>query len=93
MRVGHGDEERVRLQVIGQAREELSDVDEVHLQQDFLEQTQDTQPRPKQALLPVPTEDVPHSTRHVQGEGLTVQREDPAQTNTLDYSGVHCCSE
>lgn len=77
--VGHGGEEWVRLQVLRQAGEELGDVDEVHLEQDFLEQTQDAQPRPKQALLPVPTEDVPHPARHVQREGLTVQSEDPGQ--------------
>lgn len=57
-------------------------MDEVHLQQDLLEQPQDTEPRPEQALLPVPTEDVPHPTRHVQGERLTVQGEDPAGRRT-----------
>lgn len=77
VRVGHGAEERVRLQVVWQATEELRDVDEVHLQQDLLVQTQDPQPRPKQALLAVPAKDVPHPTRHVQWERLTVQGEDP----------------
>jgi len=79
--VGHGGEECVRLQVLGQAGQELGDVNEVHLEQDFLEQSQDTEPRPKQALLPVPTEDVPHPARYVQWEGLTVQSEDPGQTH------------
>lgn len=87
--VGHGGEQRVRLQVLRQAGQELSDVDEVHLEQDVLKQTQDAQPRPKQTLLPVPTEDVPHPTRHVQGERLAVQSEDPGQTKT--YSVSSCC--
>lgn len=77
--VSHGGEECVWLQVLRQAGEELSDVDEVHLQQDVLVQTQDTQASTKQTLLPVPTEYVPHPTRHVQREGLTVQSEDPGQ--------------
>lgn len=77
--VGHGGEERVRLQVVRQAGQELSDVDEVHLQQDVLVQPQDAETRPEQTLLPVPTEDVPNTTRHVQREGLTVQSEDPGQ--------------
>lgn len=47
VRAGHGVEERVRLQVLRQAREELRDVDEVHLQQDFLVQMQDAQTRPE----------------------------------------------
>lgn len=80
--VCHGNEERVRLQVLGQAGEELSDVDEVHLEKHVLKQTQDTQTRPEQTLLPVSAEDVPHSARHVQWEGLTVEGEDPAWRHT-----------
>lgn len=77
MSVGHGGEERVRLQVLRQAGQELSDVDEVHLEQDVLEETQDAQTGPEERLLPVPTEDVPHPARHVQRERLAVQSEDP----------------
>lgn len=78
------------LQVLRQASEELSDVDEVHLQQDVLVQAQDAQSRTEQTLLPIPTEDVPHPTRHVQGEGLTVQSEDPGwrQVKTPRYSEI-----
>lgn len=83
VRVGHGGEERVRLQVVRQARQELSDVDEVHLKQDVLEQTQDAETRPEQTLLAVPTEDVPDPTRHVQRKRLTVQGEDPGRTQRL----------
>lgn len=79
MRVGHGGEQRVRLQVVGETREELGDVDEVHLQQDVLEEAQDPQAGPEQALLAVPAEHVPHPARHVQRERLTVQREDPGR--------------
>lgn len=75
--VCHGAEEGLGLQVLGEAGEKLSDVDEVHLHQDVLVQTQDAQPRPKQTLLPVSAENVPDPTRHVQREGLTVQSEDP----------------
>lgn len=77
MRVGHGVEERVGLQVIRQPRQELSDVDEVHLQQDVLVQTQDPETSSEQTLLAVTTEDVPHATRHVKGEGLTEKGEYP----------------
>lgn len=77
VRVGHSGEERVRRQVLRQARQELSDVDEVHLEQDVLEETQDAQSGPEQTLLAVPAEDVPHPARHVQRQRLTVQSEDP----------------
>lgn len=66
MCVGHGSEECVRRQVVWQAAEELGDVDEVHLQQDVLEEAQDPQTRPEQALLTVPAEHVPHAASHVQ---------------------------
>lgn len=79
MSVCHGAEEGLGLQVLGEAGEKLSNVDEVHLHQDVLVQPQDAQPRPKQTLLPVSAENVPDSTRHVQREGLTVQSEDPKQ--------------
>lgn len=88
MCVGHGAEECVWLQVLRQAGEELSDVDEVHLEQDVLEETQDAQPRPKQALLAVPTENVPHPARHVQREGLTVQSEDPGRGRTKTWKQI-----
>lgn len=77
VRVGHGREERLRLQVVRQARQELSDVDEVHLDQDVLVKPQDAQPGPEQTLLPVSAEHVPDAASHVQREGLTVQSEDP----------------
>ena len=88
MCVGHGAEECVWLQVLRQAGEELSDVDEVHLEQDVLEETQDAQPRPKQALLAVPTEDVPHPARHVQRERLTVQSEDPGRGRAKTWKRI-----
>lgn len=75
--VGHGGEERVRRQVVGQTAEELGDVDEVHLQQDVLEEAQDPETRPEQTLLTVTAEDVPHTARHVQRQRLTVEGEDP----------------
>lgn len=79
LRVGHGGEERVGLQVLRQAAEELSDVDEIHLQQNVLEQAENPQRRPKERLLAIATEHVPNAARHVQGEGLAVEREDPAK--------------
>lgn len=75
--VGHGGEECVCRQVIGQTAEELGDVDEVHLQQDVLEEAQDPKARPEQALLTVAAEHIPHTARHVQRQRLTVEGEDP----------------
>lgn len=74
------------LQVFRQAAQELSNVDEVHLQQDVLEQPQDPQRGPEQRLLAVPTEHIPNSACHVQGEGLTVECEDPGQEHKINNS-------
>lgn len=54
-------------------RQSLTDADQVHVQQDVLVQSQDPQSRPEQEVLPIPQENVPHSARHVQGEGLSVE--------------------
>lgn len=77
--VGHGSKERVCRQVVRQAAEELSDVDEVHLQQDVLEESQDPETRPEQTLLTVATEYIPHTARHIQRQRLTVEGEDPRE--------------
>lgn len=74
------------LKVVRQAAQELSDVDEVHLQQDVLKQTQDPQRGPEQRLLAVPTEHVPNSACHVQGEGLTIECEDPGREHKINKS-------
>lgn len=47
------------------------------MQQNVLVQPQDAESGPEQELLPVTEEDVPNSARHVQGEGLRVERQDP----------------
>lgn len=62
---------------VGQARQELCHVDEVHVRQHLLVEAQQAQCRAEQELLTVPAEHVPHPTRQVQGQGLTVEREDP----------------
>lgn len=56
---------------------ELTDADEVHVQQDVLVEPQDPQSCPEQELLPIPKDNVPDSARHVQREGLCVERQDP----------------
>lgn len=78
------------LQVLGQAAKELSDVDEIHLQQHVLKQTENPQRRPKEGLLAIAAEHVPNAARHVQGEGLAVEREDPGKqgfTRSLSTPG------
>lgn len=54
-------------------------MDKIHLQQNVLEQTENPQRRPKEGLLAIATEHVPNAARHVQGEGLAVEREDPGR--------------
>lgn len=75
-------EELLGRDEVGQAREELGHVDEVHAGQDVLVKTQQAQRRAEQELLVVPAEHVPHPTRKVQRQRLTVQSEDPAGTGT-----------
>lgn len=82
-------EQPIREQLfVWEAGQELSDADEVHLQQDVLMETQDSQTRPEQELLAVPEEDVPDSARHVQGEGLSVERQDPV--HEVEVRGHTC---
>lgn len=57
---------------VGQAGEELSHVDEVHAGQNVLVEPQQAQRRAEQELLAVPAEHVPHATRQVQRQRLTV---------------------
>lgn len=64
---------------VGQAGEELSHVDEVHAGQDILVEPQQAQRRAEQELLAVSAEHVPHATRQVQRQRLTVQGEDPGK--------------
>lgn len=78
-----GAEELLSRDVLGQPREELSVVDEVHPGQDVLVKPEDAQRRTEQELVAVPAEHVPHATREVQGEGLTVQGKDPEQRQSL----------
>lgn len=63
---------------VRQAGEELSHVDEVHAGEDVLVETQQAHRRAEQELFPVSAEHVPHPTRQVQRQRLTVQSEDPA---------------
>lgn len=70
-------EELLSREELGQAGEELSHVDEIHAGQDVLVEAQQAQRRAKQELLAVPAEHVPHPTRQVQRQRLTVQCEDP----------------
>lgn len=70
-------EELLGREEVGQAGEELSHVDEVHAAQDVLVETQQAQRRAEQELLVVSAEHVPHPTRQVQRQRLTVQGEDP----------------
>lgn len=65
VRGGHAGEERVRGHVLREPGEELGHVDEVHLLQDVLVKTQDSQACPEQALLAVAAEHVPHTARHI----------------------------
>ncbi len=62
---------------VWQAGEELSHVDEVHAGQDVLVETHQAQRRAEQELLTVSAEHIPHPTRQVQRQRLTVQSEDP----------------
>lgn len=70
-------EELLGRDEVGQAGEELSHVDEVHAGQDVLVETQQAHRRAEQELLAVSAEHVPHPTRQVQRQRLTVQSEDP----------------
>lgn len=70
-------EELLGRDEVGQAREELSHVDEVHAGQDVLVEAQQAQRRAEQELLAVPAEDIPDAARQVQRQRLAVQREDP----------------
>lgn len=72
-------EELLGWDEVRQAGEELGHVDEVHAGQDVLVEAQQTQRSPKQELLAVPTEDVPHAARQVQWQGLAVEGEDPGR--------------
>lgn len=82
-------EELVGGYEVGQAREELGHVDEVHAGQDVLVETQQAQRRSEQELLVVPAEHVPHPTRQVQRQGLAVQGEDPGR----GVGGKQCISD
>lgn len=73
-------EELLGRDEVGQAGEELSHVDEVHAGQDVLVETQQSQRCAEQELLAVSAEHVPHPTRQVQRQRLTVQSEDPEGT-------------
>lgn len=61
-----GAEEALGGDVLGQAREELGHVDEVHVQEHVLVQAQDPQSCPEQELFSISAEHVPHAARHVQ---------------------------
>lgn len=80
--VNSGDvlKELVRRDEVGQAGEELGHVDEVHAGQDVLVETQQAHCRAEQELLAVSAEHIPHPTRQVQRQRLTVQGEDPGGT-------------
>ncbi len=56
------------------------------MQQDVLVEPQDPQSRPEQELLAIPKEKVPNSARHVQREGLGVERQDPGGGFRCFYS-------
>lgn len=60
-----GAEEALGGDVLGQAREKLSHVDEVHVQEHVLVQAQDPQGRAEKELLSISAEHVPHTARHV----------------------------
>lgn len=64
--VEDGAEEALGGDVLGQAREELGHVDEVHVQEHVLVQAQDPQSRAEQELFSVSAEHVPHAARDVQ---------------------------
>lgn len=80
--VNRGDvlEELLSRDEVGQAGEELSHVDEVHAGQDVLVETHQAQRCAEQELLAVSAEYIPHPTRQVQRQRLTVQSEDPGGT-------------
>lgn len=75
----------MRLRVCGdllrKPRQELRNVDEVHVREDVTIETQDPEGGAKEKLLTVPAKHVPHATCNVQWQGLTVQSEDPTHTN------------
>lgn len=79
--VGDAAEEAFGWRVIRQSGQELSDVDEIHLQEHFLIEPQDSEARTEQELLPVSAEHVPHPTRHIERQGLSVKGEDPVNTH------------
>lgn len=82
--VGYAGEDLLSRDVVRQACQELSDVDEVHVCEDVLVKTQDTQCSAEEKFLTITTKHVPHTTRNVQWERFTVQGEDPTQTKTSD---------
>lgn len=68
----YGGKELLGGQVLGQPRQELRHVDEVHLGQDVLEELQDAQRRAEQELLAVAAEHVPYAAGQVQGQRFAV---------------------
>ncbi len=87
--VGDAAEKAFGRRVLRESGQELSDVDEVHLQEHFLVEPQNPKPRAEQELLPVSAEHVPHPTRHIQGQGLSVEGEDPVNTDLGIKKTVH----
>lgn len=80
VRVVDGAEEALGGDVLGQAREKLGHVDEVHVQEHVLVQAQDPQGCAEQELLSVSAEHVPDAARHVQRQGLAVECKNPEHT-------------
>lgn len=68
----YGGKELLGGQVLGQPRQELRHVDEVHLGQDVLEELQDAQRRAEQELLAVAAEHVPYAAGQVQGQRFAI---------------------
>lgn len=68
----YGGKELLGGQVLGQPRQELRHVDEVHLGQDVLEELQDAQRRAEQELLAVAAEHIPNAAGQVQGQRFAV---------------------
>lgn len=93
--VGYAGEDLLSRDVIRQACQELSDVDEVHVCEDVLVKSQDTQCSAKEKFLTITTEHVPHTTRNVQRERFTVQGEDPTQAKSrpLINKSIHLKTE
>lgn len=79
-------------QVLRQPGQKLGTVDEVHPGQDILKKLQDAQSCAEEKFLSISTEYIPDAASQVQGQGLTVQGEDPGETGFQVGDQIRHCT-